>query len=44
MATEHKELCTFIKSVHQKLRLESQKQGVDEAWAMHCKQEELLQV
>lgn len=43
MATEkHKELSTFIKSVHQKLRLESHKQGTDEAWATHCKQQELL--
>lgn len=43
MATEeHKELSTFIKGVHQKLRLESQKQGADEAWAMHCKQQQVL--
>ena len=42
-AEEHKKLSTFVKSIHQKLRHETQKNGTDKAWQEHCSKSELLQ-
>lgn len=42
-AEEHKQLSAFVKSIHQMLRRETQKNGADKAWQEHCSKSEILQ-
>ena len=44
MATEeHKQLSSFIKNIHQFLRIRAQRIGADEAWREHCSDKRTLQ-